>query len=394
VEPGRILADRYEILHPIGGGASSTVWEARDTETGSEVAVKAVSMELAGWRSEVRDRFEKEGRLLQLVDSPHIVGVRDRGETDDGYLYLVLDRLRGETLAERIEREPRLSWREAASIGEALAAGLGALHARGIVHRDLKPANVILDARSGDPPVCKIIDLGISRASAAAADPVLFATLTATGQLLGTPEYMSYEQAIGERHVDARTDVWSLGAMLYEMLSGERPFEGSHPNAVLAAIRRGPPAPLRGVPEPLAAVVMSCFARERDRRPADGEALRAALASAVLRPAGEPAPTSGKRAMWIALGGAVAIAAGSAALALGARAPKDATQQIPPPVTSASLVAPSAAPSPVPPATGAPSAPLLAPTALPSASARTEPPPTPPPRRRKASPTRVNDTGF
>ena len=391
MEPGRILADRYEILRAIGGGASSTVWEARDARTGALVAVKTVSMDLAGWRAEVRDRFEKEGRLLELVESPYIVGVRDRGETDDGFLYLVLDRLRGETLAERLARSPRLSWREAASIGEALASGLASLHAHGIIHRDLKPANVILDESEGGAPVCKIIDLGISRASAAAADPVLFATLTATGQLLGTPEYMSHEQAIGERHVDARTDVWSLGAMLYEMLSGARPFEGAHPNAVLAAIRRGPPAPLRGVPEPLAAVVASCLTQERDLRPADGEVLRARLTAAIDQGDGSRSRALGTRG-WIALGGGVVVAAAAVAW-LVTRAPRSAMQPTEPHVATASPPAATAATV----ATAEPVAPpteTAEPTVALEASAGAAPRATAPPQKARRPPTRVNSAGF
>ena len=275
-----------EIVGPIAEGAMSTVWEARALvadEGGELVAVKAVSLERAGWRAEVRDRFQQEARLLSLVHHEHVVGVRDLGETDDGWLYLVLDRLSGETLAQRLARPPRLAWREAAAIALELADGLAALHARGIVHRDLKPANVILHAPpGGGRPVPKIIDLGISKASAAAADPVLFATLTATGQVLGTPEYMSHEQALGERDVDARTDVWALGVVLYEMLAGRRPFEGANVNAVLAAIRRGPPeGHAVHAPAPLAGVVRRCLRKDRDERYQDGGELREALAAAV-----------------------------------------------------------------------------------------------------------------
>src|SRR6185437_274843 len=216
------------------------------------------------------------------------VGVRDLGETDDGHLYLVLDRLSGETLADRLGRPPRLAWRAAAAIALDLSRGLAALHALGIVHRDLKPANVILDGGEGAAaPVPKIIDLGISKVGAAAADPALFAKLTTTGQVLGTPQYMSYEQAMGERDVDARTDVWALGVLLYEMIAGRRPFEGDNVNAVLAAIRRGPPPELAGVakgtPDALARIVERCLARARDGRYRDGDVLSQALATAIRK---------------------------------------------------------------------------------------------------------------
>ncbi len=325
MEPGLVLADRYEIVGPIAEGAGSAVWEARDRETGDTVAVKAVSLERAGWRAEVRDRFQQEARLLTLVRHRHVVGVRDVGETDDGYLYLVLDRLSGETLASRLSRPPRLGWRDAAAIALELARGLGALHGRGVVHRDLKPANVMLhQPGDGGAPVCKIIDLGISKVGAAAVDPVLFATLTATGQVLGTPEYMSYEQAVGERDVDARTDVWALGVVLYEMIAGVRPFAGANVNAVLAAIRKKPPAPLaavaRGTPEALAGVVLRCLDPSRDRRYPDGEAVRAALVSAVARGDQEEARAAQRRLGAIAGGATLVLAcAAVAGLSFGRR---------------------------------------------------------------------------
>jgi serine/threonine protein kinase len=360
VEPGRVLADRYEIQGPIAEGSGSTVWEARDRATGDTVAVKTVSLERAGWRAEVRDRFQQEARLLTLVRHRHVVAVRDVGETDDGYLYVVLDRLSGETLASRLARPPRLAWRDAAAIALELAEGLAALHARGVVHRDLKPANVILHrdgAGPGAAPVCKIIDLGISKVRAAAADPVLFATLTATGQVLGTPEYMSYEQAVGERDVDARTDVWALGVVLHEMLSGCRPFTGGNVNAVLAAIRKQPPAPLatvaRGTPDALAGVVLRCLDPSRDGRYRDGEALGSALRAAVAQGDREETRVARRKLLAIAAGAALVAAAVSVGVAtLGHRPP--------PPATAApATVDPSSAPLPV---AIPPSVPALAPT--------------------------------
>jgi serine/threonine-protein kinase len=258
------------------------------------------------------------------VKNEHLVGVREIGETDDGWLYLVLDRLRGETLAERIERAPRLGWREAAGLGLQIAEGLAALHAAGVVHRDLKPGNVILHRGEGDAEArCKIIDLGISKALAVAADPVMAETLTSTGQVLGTPEYMSHEQALGERDVDARADVWALGAVLYEMLAGKRAFSGPNPNAVLAAVRRAQPVPLgaaaRHVPGALAAVVDRCLARARGDRFADGAELCAALAEAVRQGEAEEARAQRRRAL--AFAAAALLALGAAALGLYALRP-------------------------------------------------------------------------
>ncbi|MFO0758286.1 MAG: serine/threonine-protein kinase [Byssovorax sp.] len=318
MEVGDVLDDRYELGALVGEGAASSVWEARDRATGETVAIKVVSLEEAGWRAEVRDRFQQEARLLSMVQHEHLVQVRTMGETDEGSLYLVLERLHGESLGERLARPPRLSWREAASLAREMASGLAALHARGIVHRDLKPGNVILDrGPPGGPPrapVAKIIDLGISKVRAAAIDPALFATLTASGQILGTPQYMSYEQATGARDIDARTDVWSLGVVLYEMLAGQRPYDGANVNAVLAAIRKGPPGALResGVPAALATVVERCLSRDRAGRYPNGQALAEALDAAVTQ--GEAEQRVRSRALWVAGALTAVIAAGVAAL--------------------------------------------------------------------------------
>jgi serine/threonine protein kinase len=183
VEVGRILAERYEILRPLAEGAMSTVWVATDQNESVDVAIKTISLDAAGWRTEVRDRFMKEARLLARGQHEHLVRVRDVGETDDGYLYLVLDLLDGETLASRLLRETKLVWPEAVELALGLTRGVAALHQAGIVHRDLKPANVVLhQTASGVVPT--IIDLGIGKASSVVGDPQLCATLTATGQVL------------------------------------------------------------------------------------------------------------------------------------------------------------------------------------------------------------------
>ncbi|WP_281315100.1 serine/threonine-protein kinase [Polyangium sp. y55x31] len=303
VEIGRVLAERYALVRPLAEGAMATVWVAEDRVSGGEVAIKAISLDAAGWRTEVRDRFMKEARLLALAQHEHLVGVRDVGETEDGFLYLVLDLLDGETLADRIARDPPLDWKEAGAISLAITRGVAALHRAGIVHRDLKPANIVLHRANGST-VPKIIDLGISKVRAAAADPELCATLTATGQVLGTPQYMSYEQALGDPDVDARSDVWALGVILYEMLARRRPFEAPNANAVLAAIRRKDAPALaevaRDVPAALAKLVDRCLLTDRAERFKDAgemaEALQTALCSAAADPTpAEPPPPETKK---------------------------------------------------------------------------------------------------
>jgi serine/threonine protein kinase len=276
-----------------------------------------------------------------------------------------------------------LSWQEATAIALAIARGLEALHAQGIVHRDLKPGNVILhraDATSDVVP--KIIDLGISKARAAALDPVLRATLTATGQVLGTPQYMSYEQALGDADVDARSDIWSLGCLLHEMLAGQPPFVAPNVNAILAAIRRGNPPPLReaapGVPAALEALTVRCLRRDRDTRFPDAASLVQAL---------EQVGEARSRGHAIRVAAVVAVAGLLALLALALRAPPPPARPVDPtalPIPVASEP-PSASLPPVEPEPALPSEPSAAPvaTARPTPT-RTRPPPA----------TRINDAGF
>jgi serine/threonine protein kinase len=299
VEVGRLLTERYELIRPLSEGAMSTVWVGFDRTNNLEVAIKTISLDAAGWRAEIRDRFMKEARLLARGKHEHLVGVRDVGETEDGFLFLVLDLLDGETLADRLARETKLEWQDAVTLALGIARGVAALHRVGIVHRDLKPANVVLH-RTTSGVVPTIIDLGIGKASAGVNDPELCATLTATGQVLGTPQYMSYEQALGQTDIDARTDVWALGVILYEMLTGSRPFDAPNTNAVLATIRRHEMRPMREaaphVPLAVTRCVERCLSTNRSERVADAEALSIQLEAAIKAPSvsfdEQPRPSS------------------------------------------------------------------------------------------------------
>jgi len=302
VQVGRVLAERYEIRRLIAEGSTGAVWAAHDRTSDTEIAVKTVSLDQHGWRAEVRDRCLQEARLLEVSPHPNLVAIHDVGETEDGYLFLVLELLRGETLAERLAHPPAFTGREVLTIGLGIARGLAALHERDIVHRDIKPANVVLHQPLASEPslhtsiaVPKIIDLGISKMRAAAADPELFATLTATGQVLGTPQYMSYEQAVGAPDVDARSDICSLGVVLYEMLAGRTPFAAPNVNAALAAIRNTSPAAITSIapdaPSVLHSVIDRCLERDPAKRYASAAELVQEL-EAPLVPMQAPAKTS------------------------------------------------------------------------------------------------------
>src|SRR5215210_5256832 len=259
----------YRLLREIGGGGMGTVYEAEDARLGRRVAIKLLPPEYSRDRK-AKERFLREARAAAAVDHPNLCTVHDVGESD-GRLYIVLSFYEGETLRERIRRGP-LPIAEAREIAIQVARGLARAHEAGIVHRDIKPANVIL-TRRGE---AKILDFGIARLGGDDA------SLTRTGASWGTPAYMSPEQARGER-VDSRTDVWSLGVMLYEMLAGRRPFGGESMEAVVAAILTQKPEPLERVrpevPKELARVVDRALAKDPAERYANAAEMLADLES-------------------------------------------------------------------------------------------------------------------
>ncbi len=246
----------YRLLREIGGGGMGTVYEAEDTRLGRRVAVKLLPPEYSRDRK-AKERFLREARAAAAVDHPNLCTVHDVGESD-GQLYIVLSFYEGETLRERIRRGP-LPVAEAREIAMQVARGLARAHDAGIVHRDVKPANVMLTQRGE----AKILDFGIARLEGDEA------SLTRTGASWGTPAYMSPEQARGEP-VDGRTDVWSLGAVLYEMLAGRRPFGGETLETVVSAILTREPEPLErvwpNVPPELARVVERALAKDPAKR--------------------------------------------------------------------------------------------------------------------------------
>jgi serine/threonine-protein kinase len=257
----------YRLLREIGNGGMGMVYEAEDARLGRRVAVKLLPPEVNRDRK-AKERFLREAKAAAAVDHPNICTVHDVGESD-GRLYIVLTYYEGETLRERIKRGP-LPLDEARQIAIQVSRGLACAHEAGIVHRDIKPANVMLPRRGE----AKILDFGIARLQGDDA------SLTRTGASWGTPAYMSPEQARGEP-VDARTDVWSLGAMLYEMIAGRRPFGGESLEAVVSAILTQEPEPLErirpDVPEDLARIVERALIKNPAERYADAGELLADL---------------------------------------------------------------------------------------------------------------------
>jgi eukaryotic-like serine/threonine-protein kinase len=226
---GRTLA-HYRVIDYVGGGGMGVVYKAEDLRLERTVALKFLPPELTR-DPDAKIRFLQEARSASVLDHPNICTIHEVGETDDGRLYLAMPHYGGETLRRRIERGP-IPIDEAIDIAEQIARGLAKAHRGGIVHRDIKPANIMVT----DDGVVKILDFGLAKLVGAAA-------ITRTGSSLGTPAYMSPEQARGE-DVDHRTDLWSFGVVLYEMVAGRRPFRGEHDQAVLYGILNETPKPL------------------------------------------------------------------------------------------------------------------------------------------------------
>ncbi len=268
---GTSLNGRYRLEARVGAGGMSTVYRAFDETLQRPVAVKLMNREVAS-DSDQLERFRREARAVAQLSHPHIVGVIDAGE-DDGRPYIVLEYVEGETLKDRIRRLGRLPIAEAVAYAIEIARALGAAHSRHIVHRDVKPQNVLIDEEGS----AKVTDFGIARTLEEDG-------LTADGRVLGTTDYVSPEQALGQ-HVSGQSDLYSLGVVLYEMLTGEVPFKGDNQVAVaMKHVREELPDVQLKRPEvsaALAAVVETATAKHEDDRYADDAEIIADLEDAL-----------------------------------------------------------------------------------------------------------------
>jgi eukaryotic-like serine/threonine-protein kinase len=266
---GRVLGGTYRVERKIGEGGMGAVFAARNVRTGKPYAVKVLLPEL-GRRKEAIARFEREARALAALGHAGIVGIHDFATESDGLAFLVMDQLEGEELGARIKRDGRLSPEHAVHLALEIASALAAAHALGIVHRDLKPSNVFLTRRDGQDERAVLLDFGLARSVHGGEEEGL-GKVTASGVVMGTPHYMSPEQAQG-RPVEARSDLYSLGAILFEMLSGRPPFEGPS-LAMLFALLVTTDAPTLAslgvsVDPALDALVHACLEKDPARRPA------------------------------------------------------------------------------------------------------------------------------
>ena len=310
----------YEIIAPLGAGGMGEVYQARDTRLDRTVAIKVLNSALVA-SPNLRSRFEREAKTISQLNHPNICTLYDVGH-EHGTDYLVMEFLQGESLEERLKRGP-LPLKELISIGSDIADALERAHRAGIVHRDLKPGNVML-TKTG----AKLLDFGLAKpggggaAGGSAAAPLLSAAMTVNspspqqspltqqGALVGTVQYMSPEQIQG-LEADTRSDIFAFGAMLYEMATGKRPFNGKSQIKVASAILEDEPQPvsaiLKASPPALDRLVRTCLAKNPDERFQSALDVKLELKWISTEPAGT-APSPAKNAPWITYGALAALA--------------------------------------------------------------------------------------
>jgi tRNA A-37 threonylcarbamoyl transferase component Bud32 len=303
---GRVIGERYRLDDRLGRGAMGTVYRALHIPMDKPVAVKLLRHELAG-EAEAVARFQREARSASRLDHDHCIRVTDFGQTADGLLYLVMELLDGESLSARVARGP-LPARLVAAIGADTAGALAHAHEHGVIHRDLKPDNVMLSRRgrgASARTVVKVLDFGLAKIAGDAGT----ASLTRAGSVFGTPEYMAPEQAEGLA-LDARTDVYSLGVLLYQLVTGTLPFRSPSVIQILAQqVEEAPEPPRRRrpdleIPPALDALILRCLEKRPDDRFPDAASVAAALEPMAdharlerlldepMVGAGEPAPAT------------------------------------------------------------------------------------------------------
>jgi eukaryotic-like serine/threonine-protein kinase len=262
--PGARLGDKYEIVEVLGVGGMGCVFEGRHATLGHRVAIKVLHEEAAR-DPEICRRFAREARAVATLRGKHVARVIDVDTLPDGRPYMVMEHLAGEDLSEALDAKGCFPVPEAVDLVLQACTAIAEAHERGIIHRDLKPGNLFLTEEDG-APCLKLLDFGISKVE----EENEQGSMTVTATAFGTPLYMSPEQIRSAKHVDARTDVWSLAVILYELLTGQTPFDGNSPTAVIAAITADLPRPIEelrpDIPPALSAAILRALEKRPDAR--------------------------------------------------------------------------------------------------------------------------------
>jgi len=283
---GSTLSGRYLVTRKVGQGGMGAVYEATHTLIGKRVAVK-VLLEKYAQREAIVKRLKQEAQLASSIGNEHIIDITDFGNTEDGRTFVVMEFLEGESLAECLSRETKLPEQRILRIATQTASALAAAHAKGVVHRDIKPENIFLLKRK-ELDFVKVVDFGISKSLRASTEEEAAPRLTQTGMVLGTPLYMSPEQARGDEDLDARVDIYALGIIMYEAASGRVPFSGNNYLSVISQVLNEEPKPLREIRPDLSdefeAIVNKAIAKDRNDRYASANDMLADLNALVDDP--------------------------------------------------------------------------------------------------------------
>ena len=291
---GREVIGQYRIEKKIGAGGMGAVYLAQQTSVSRPAVIKVLRSQTGGSSADGDGtaRFAVEAKAASSLNHPNIVTIYNYGEMEDGTLFLAMEYIAGETLAERLNRCGSLPVDRAVHIAVQIARALGEAHANGVVHRDLKPANVMLVPRAGEPDFVKVLDFGIAK--------IADAGVTSTGYVVGTPRYMSPEQLLGKR-LDCRSDIYSAAVVLYEMLTGMTPFQSETPMGWLhqhVEVAPKPPSALAKsgkIPAPVENVVLRALAKAPADRPQSMEMFALDLVAALNAPTEPPPPSWWRR---------------------------------------------------------------------------------------------------
>src|SRR6266550_5118492 len=276
---GQVFDGKYRLQEPLGGGGMGTVYRATHLLIERPVAIKVLSQRFVGDHT-AQERFRREARAAGRMHHPNAVSVNDFGTTEDGWLYIVMELLEGRTLRDLLAREAPLDPARAVSFMLQTSSAVGAAHDANLIHRDLKPANIFIEQRPNMPAVVKVLDFGVARFIVEEHEDDDFNTLTQVGAIIGTPRYMSPEQCSGLPLTPA-SDVYSLGIILYEMLTGEVPFSAETPLAVaMKQVSEAPRVPrdiVPSIPRKLEQLVLHALAKNPGDRPGNANEFRRKL---------------------------------------------------------------------------------------------------------------------